>query len=410
MSVLFFMTVLGGLYYGAIAYTEEPFRSEDLSYYLRMAQAVPGIDPLVNQPFNFRLLGPYLVGLLPVPEPLGFTLLTVPVSALAASLFYALLRYVGLSAAVSFVVVALALCNRYVFGVLLFNNFQLGDAMSLVQLMLLFLAMWGRRWLAFGVVLALGSLTREITILMVPVAFLYLLERREFALRWRQVALAVLPGVLIFVALRAFVPNGGGRSLFEAFVAFSYKLYTPESLFRGYINTFLPFTLVPLVYFRQTVAFFRANKYLLGYALLVYLSTTFGANEERLVAPVFIVFFMLLGFILEGVRAKRLTFAVLLVAGFLSSLHHAMGVLLLPGNDWTRALGLGLGLGVTLYMFFLKRSEGVKTTSSSALRRKRPASSRSGSPQVVRSFSRGRAAGRVRRTHRQANPPNPDSR
>ena len=360
-AALFALTIVGSWYYGAIAYTEEPFRSQDLSFYLRMAEAVPGIDPLVNQPFNFRLLGPYLVGLLPVPEPLGFTLLTVFFSALAVNLFYLLLRYVGLSAAVSFVVVVLALLNRYIFGYPLFNNFQIPDALAFAFLALLFLTMWERRWLAFGVVLALGVLTREIAILMVPVAFLYLLERREFAVRWRQVALAVLPGVLIFVALRAFVPNGGGRALLEAFAAFSYKLYTPESLFRGYVNTFLPFTLVPLVYFRQSVAFFRANKYLLGYALLVYLSTTFGANEERLVAPVFIVFFMLLGFILEGVRAKRLTFAVFLVAAFLSSLHHAMGVLLLPGNEWTRTLGLGLGLGVTLYMFFLKRSEGAQS-------------------------------------------------
>lgn len=357
LIVLFVVTVLGGWYYGAIPYTQEPYRSQDLSFYLRMAEAVPGIDPLVNQPFNFRLLGPYLVGLLPVSEPLGFTLLTVFFSACAASLFYVLLRYVGLSAAVSFVVVVLALLNRYVFGILLFNNFQLGDAMSLVLLMLLFLAMWERRWLTFGVLLTLGSLTREITILMVPVAFLYLLEHKQLSAKWRQVALAVLPGVLIFALLRAFVPNGGGRSLLEAFAAFSYKLYTPESLFRGYVNTFLPFTLIPLIYFRQTVAFFGANKYLLGYALLVYLSTTFGANEERLVAPVFIVFFMLLGFILEGVRAKRLTFAVLLAAGFLASLHHFMGTFLLPDRVWTRTLGLGLGVGVTLYMVFLKRSE-----------------------------------------------------
>lgn len=359
VSVLFLMTVLGGWYYGAIAYTEEPFRSQDLSFYLRMAEVAPNIDPLVNQPFNFRILGPFLVGFLPVPEPLGFTLLTVFFSALAASLFYVLLRYVGLSAAVSFVVTVLVLLNRYVFGILLFNNFQLGDAMSLVLLMLLFLTMWEDRWAAFGVLLALGSLTREITILMVPVAFLYLLERRQLSARWRRVALAALPGVLIFVALRAFMPSEGGRSLTEALVAFSYKLYTPESLFRGFVNTFLPFTLIPLVYFRQTVAFFRERKYLLGYLALVYLSTTFGANEERLVAPAFIVFFTLLGFILEGVRAKRLTFAVLLAAGFLSSLHHAMGVLLLPSNDWTRGLVLGLGVSVTLYMFFLKRSESA---------------------------------------------------
>lgn len=357
--VLFALAVLGGWYYGAIPYTEEPFRSQDLSFYLRMAEVAPSIDPLVNQPFNFRILGPFLVGLLPVSEPLGFTILTVFFSACAASLLYYFLRYLGVSAAVSFVVVSLALLNRYVFGILLYNNFQLGDAVSLVLLMLLFLTMWEKRWLSFGVLLALGSLNREVTILMAPVAFVYLLERHEFSVRWRQVALAVLPGVLIFVSLRVLMPSEGGRSLFEALAAFSYKLYTPESLFRGLVNTFLPFTLIPLVYFRQTITFFRERKYLLVYLALVYLSTTFGANEERLVAPAFIVFFTLLGFILEGVRAKRLTFAVLLAAGFLSSLHHAMGVLLLPSNDWTRTLVLGLGVGVTLYMFFLKRAESV---------------------------------------------------
>lgn len=357
LSSLFLMTVLGGLYYGAVPYTQEPFRSQDLSFYLRMAEVAPGIDPLVNQPFNFRLLGPFLVGLLPVSEPLGFTLLTVFFSACAASLFYYLLRYLGLSAAVAFVVVTLALLNRYVFGILLYNNFQLGDAISLVLLMLLFLTMWEKRWLSFGVLLALGSLTREVTILMAPVVFVYLLERGEFSASWRRVVTAVIPGAVIFVALRVVVPSEGGRSLFEALAAFSYKLYTPESLFRGLVNTFLPFTLVPLVYLRETVAFFREHKYLIAYLALVYLSTTFGANEERLVAPAFIVFFTLLGFILEGVRAKRLTFSVLLAAGFVASLHHAMGVLLLPDRSWTRSLVLGLGLGVTLYMFFLRRSE-----------------------------------------------------
>lgn len=42
-----------------------------------------------------------------------------------------------------------------------------------------------------------------------------------------------------------------------------------------------------------------------------------------------------------------------------------MDTFLLPGRAWTRTLVLRLGVGVTLYMFFLKRSEKPQTRDAS---------------------------------------------
>ncbi len=354
LALLLFAALLASVYYGEIDYTDAQYATLDNSWYLRMAEAAPSLDPTVIQPFAFRILGPLLVGLLPFPEPDGFRALTVIFSVCAVCLFYYLLRRAGISANVSLVVVVLALLNRYVFGILLWNHFRIPEVLSFVFLIVLFLAMWSHHWLVFGLTLALGAFTRETTILMVPVAFVYLVERKELPLQWRQLTIAVIPGLLIFVLLRALVPVGGGMSLLEAFSTYSSKLYTPESLFRGLVNIFLPFTLVPLIHFRKTVKFFREQKYLFVYIALVYLSSLLGENEERLIAPTFVVFFMLLGTILDDVHAKKWTFTVLLTAAFLATPHHRIGIWLLPSNLWTQALSIGIAVCVTLYMFFLK--------------------------------------------------------
>jgi hypothetical protein len=55
--------------YGNIDYTVEPFRDMDLRYYRQMAQASPHLAEGVPPPFAFRLLGPWVVGLLPPVDP-----------------------------------------------------------------------------------------------------------------------------------------------------------------------------------------------------------------------------------------------------------------------------------------------------------------------------------------------------
>lgn len=327
----------------------------DMKWYLRIAEAAPTIDPNMRQPFAFRLLGPYLVGLLPFTETVGFRIVTI-VSAFGLVLsFYYLLRYTGLSSFASLTSAVLVTLNRYTFGNTVWRNFMVSDFLVLIFIIVMFLAMWKSRWTVFGITLVLGAMTRETAMLMVPVALFYVWEEKNLATHWRKVLLACLPGLLTILLIRLLVPIAEGRSLTEALAAFSGKLLEPSSLFRLLINTFLPFTLIPFVFFRTTIDFFKSYKHLFLFVALVFGTTLFGSNQERLMVPAFIVFFMLFGTILERVQRKGLTFFVLLTAGFLSSLHYSFGIWQVPDANWTRALTLGATLLVTLYMVLEKR-------------------------------------------------------
>ena len=353
--VLILTTVLMIVFFG-----RTPELAGDMQWYLRIAEAAPNIDPGMRQPFAFRLLGPYLVGLLPVPEPAGFRVMTIASAFGLVLLYYYLLRYIGLSSFISLTSVILVTLNRYTFGKTVWSNFLVGDFLALIFIMIMFLAMWKGRWTVFGITLVLGAMTRETTMLLVPVALFYIWERKELSTKWRKVLLACIPGLLTLLLIRLFVPISEGRSLTEAIATFSSKLLEPSSLFRLLVNTFLPFTLIPIVYFRTTAEFFKSHKHLLFFVVLVFGTTLFGSNQERLMVPAFIVFFMLFGTILERVQAKRLTFFALLTAGFLSSFHYSFGIWQVPDANWTRAFTLGATLFVTLYMIFEGRKSQTR--------------------------------------------------
>ena len=76
--------------YGTIDYLGL-YANVDLKHYRALAQAVPWWATETPQPFVFRILGPYLVGLLPVPDPLGFRLLTTAGLAVLTVLLFAFL-------------------------------------------------------------------------------------------------------------------------------------------------------------------------------------------------------------------------------------------------------------------------------------------------------------------------------
>ena len=353
--LLILTTALMMVFFGQIPATVDFTTLADMKWYLRIAEAAPHIDPALRQPFAFRLLGPYLVGLLPIAEPLGFRIATIVLAFCLVLLFYYFLRYARFSPFVSLTLVILVTLNRYIFGWTFWSFFLVNDLLMLIFIMIMFLALWRGHWLVFSVTLVLGAMTREPTILMGPVALFYIWEKKELASKWRTVLVACVPGLVTLLLIRLFVPIGEGTSLTNALATYSSKLYDPRSLFRLLVNTFLPFTFIPLVYFRTTLTFFKTRKYLLLFTFLVFCTTLFGSNQERLMIPTFVVFFMLLGTILETVYDKRLTFVVLLGAGSSASFHYAFGNVQVPDANWTRALTLGAALVVTLYMIFIKR-------------------------------------------------------
>jgi hypothetical protein len=118
--------------YGRIEYAKKPFSEWDLSSYRAMANSSPQLRANVQRPFAYRLLGPYIVGLLPLPDPLGFYLLTVAVSVLVVLLLYSFLCNMGLSANASAIAAALFSFNKQIFGFNVWDFFQVNDCLSLL--------------------------------------------------------------------------------------------------------------------------------------------------------------------------------------------------------------------------------------------------------------------------------------
>ncbi len=355
--ILLAVFALMAVVYGRIDFTVEPYSSCDLVYYRQMASCSPNLDPEVQRPFAYRFLGPLVAGAMPFDDPTNFYILMIILSGCLVILFYFMLRLAGLSGDISLTCTLFFIANKYAFGLPMWDYFQVNDQLSMCMSIVMLISIWRRRWSAYGIALAIGVAAREAAILMIPVMFVYLLERRLLRENWRSALLASAPGLAGFLAIRAFMPFSGGDSLLASFMMYSYQLVSVRDLSRLLVNSFLPFSLLPLIFWRSTRDFFRGNLYLAVFFLLVFLSTAFGFDKERLMAPASLVFYILIGSILRRLEVEKTTLILLVVAGFAASLHHNIGRWPLPGAVWTYILTFGSTLAVVL-IILLRKSRG----------------------------------------------------
>ncbi len=328
--------------YGQIEYTIAPYANWDLAGYRRMAAASPAIATDICQPAAFRVLGPWLAGLLPVPDPVAFYALSVALSIVLVLLSYHFFRVIGLAPAVAVITVILYTFNRWWFGTTVWDFFQVNDLLSQIWIVLLFLAMLQGRWAVFGLVFFLAALTRETGLLMIPVAAVYLWERKAFRSQGLRALAAIVPGIALFIVLRMVIPAPCGKPLFEQLLAHSGSILSPVKVARLLINSYLPFSLVPFVFFEDTIRYFRGKAYELLFVALVFLSTLFGlAYDERLLAPSFVVIYVLIGNVIQAHYKEKWFVAVLVIGGFLSTFHHLRTRFPLPDRDLTLVLSLG---------------------------------------------------------------------
>jgi hypothetical protein len=340
MALLILLTVIMIFLYGQIDFTRPPFAGWDLANYRMMAQAAPQLAEKIPQPFAFRVLGPYLAGLLPFADPLAFQILTVICAFLLIILFYWFLIDRRIPPVAALAAAALFAMNRALFGISTWDFFQINDLLVLIFLLLLLLAMYRGRWLLFGLVFFLGAATRETTLILVPVVFVYLWETRRLRAEGLSALLATVPGLLLFVLLRLLIP-AWGPGLAEALRDNLAKLISPESWFRLLIGAFLPVSLVPIIFFDTTIGFFRERKYALVFVVLVFLATLFGSNTERLMAPAFVVYYWLIAVILASLTEQPPLFWLVLAASFVASLHHTVARFPLPSRTFTLIASFG---------------------------------------------------------------------
>lgn len=353
---------------GMIDYTSPAYAGFDLHDYLEIAMAAPHLSPTAGAPYAYRLLGPYLVGLLPLPAPLGFRLVT-SVSLLAvAILLYKFLIDQGIQSYVAITTCLLFECGRYSFGMLAWDPFQIDDVLTMLCLLASILLLFRRRWIAFALCFALGSLTREAVMILVPVTFVYLWESRTLRRDAAKWVFAITPAILVFILVRVVVPVDGThmgvagiRPYYEMMFFQSIgNAITPVAWFRRLIWNFMPLTFLPLLFFRTNISFCSRHKFMLLFFVLVVITDLWGidvggGDAERQMAPAFLPFFWLIGEILQTwfLNAKW-ELAGVLAGGYLVSLHHLQGVYPLPNKQFTLYVTL-IGLTeITLIALWIK--------------------------------------------------------
>jgi len=322
------------VFYGALPWHEPAYRHWDLSKYIQMAEAAPGIDVQVERPYAQRLLGPWLAGVLHRASGLSvggsFRLLSLLAAGLVLAILYRFWRRRGLSEMTALVLVAFFVSNRALYGFALWDYFQLNDWIGLAALVIGLHALYDERRARFTLALLIGVLSREATLALLPVAAVFLHERGRLRREGTWLAGVAAAAVAIVVAVRLAVPGTGGYEFWRAPLWFHEKLFQAKTWFGWLVEAFAPLTWLPLVFRRETRRFVTASPHLLLLVALVYASTLFASDTTRLLAPCTVAFYLLMGRILEsrGPRAALRLAGRLLPLALPAALSH-----LLPAGD-----------------------------------------------------------------------------
>jgi hypothetical protein len=184
---------------------DEPTPRGDDEIYEKMAA-----DPFATHtfPFAYRVLVPTVVHVLPFGHTFSFTLLAWLATAIAAGFMYVLLQRVG---APAWLALGLALCLA-VSPPLLIVSLRQGrnvDAATVAIMVVAVLFMVDERPRALAITLAIGALTRESAMFLIPLAYAVWADRVIDLDAAKRVALVAAPAVAIYVALRLALPTVG---------------------------------------------------------------------------------------------------------------------------------------------------------------------------------------------------------
>lgn len=346
---------------GMIKYTDHQYDDADLQSYRAMAQAAPHLTRDEGAPYPYRLLGPYLAGLIPLPDPTAFRILNAIACLVLVVLFYRFLLEQRIHSDAALVTVLLFACNRYFFGFFAWDPFQIDDVLAMICIVLSFSFLLKGRWVGLAICLGIGSITREAVGIMVPVSFFYLWEMGTLRRDLRKCILAMTPFVALFILVRIVVPTEGVSMGAGGIMPFYISMFresignamTPQAWFRRAIWCFLPLTLVPFVFWPTTKSFLASRKYVLLAFLLVMITDLWGidplgGDAERQMAPSFLAFYWVLAVIVQAwFLRKKWIVSVLLGCAILGSLHHVYGLFPLPSKRVTLLTTLLALVGVT---------------------------------------------------------------
>jgi len=336
---------------GRIDPANDEYADWDLHEYIEMAEASPKISQEIQSPFGRRVLGPWLVGVVPGDVSTNFYWLTLIAGSLVAIYLYLLILQSGVPPWAAATAVSLFELNRHIFGRQIWNYYHLNDILALLAVVIAFRYMYRKNWIVFGSAVLIGSMTREYGMLPILVLAAFMVRNASTRAEWTKYALAVAPAVVVFITLFLTVNSVGGLETVEALKLYAHDWIDPAEWVSLSVIPFVPFVALPVIYWRSTKEYFRTHPEQLLFLLLLVLSTSFGSNKARYMAPSFVVVFPLIAVLLKDYCRSRLTIAGLIFSGILSawwSWSRTESIVGLPLNQVLFLSGLGLATAMIL--------------------------------------------------------------
>jgi hypothetical protein len=362
--MIFLAASLMILYYGRIDISIAPHSEiPDIINYRQMALASPGFDTAVSRNFGYRILLPYIAGLMPFDVDTNFYILTVLMSLVLPFVFMRFLRAYGLKEDTAFYLAILFVLNRYTFGYAAWNYYDVHDLLTFILIPLFLIALKNDRFVLMSVILGIGVLNRETILFLVPAAlfrYWFIQKERSSALK---MAASILPAAVVFFLLRSLLVTeqasqtsfmySMGKIKFDE----AEKLFNPVTYYR-IANTFIPLTLIPMVFWKTTKEFFKKYPHFLILIATYYASCFLAGDTERLIVPMFPVFFLLTGIIFEQAGLNELKGRLIVLSACLLTIpHHIFFRYKLPHRDWKVVVSILTLAFVTAYFFKLKKEK-----------------------------------------------------
>lgn len=354
---------------GKISYWNPEYSNMDFNKYIKMAEVSPSINSNIPQPFVFRIIVPWLAGILPFSIATGFYLMSLLFQLLFVILLYHFLVFYSIEKNISFALTVCFIFNRYFFQFFSWDYFQAGDVLSNVIVLTMFFLIVKKKWLLLSLIFLLGIFVKETVLLILPLGYFLLLRRLKDKKDILCFTLASLIPIIIFVSSRILMSNQIGENLVNQFIAGVSDIFTPKVFIKKFIVAFTPFGLIPIIFPKEILKFIRERFYLFIYFVGVVFTSFFG-DLERLMAPSAPVYFLLMGFIVQSYLINKknpqiliFIYTIILIS-FLSSFYHLWGVFQLPNKNITIILTIVLQV-VTALLFFRLKMQRNKINHSS---------------------------------------------
>ncbi len=358
---LLIATVTAILLAGKIQYTLPQFEGIDLFKYRKMALAAPGINLEIPHPYVYRIFAPWLAGVLPLDVDGSFYLLNlIFLFALSYVIFEFILLF-GVEYKAAFFATVAFLFNRYFFQFLAFDYFQLSDTISYFLFVLSFILLTKRKYFWLGVSIAIGVLTREVALLIIPVGFVYLYEKSRGKDDYIKFVTVTIIALLIFSAVRLAIKIDSDENYLTQIEYGLINFFKPRGFVKRFVIAFTPFSALPFLFYKELINLLRKNKFLFVWILFAVGSSLFGNDYERLMMPSAPVFFLFVALLIQKylsvnnnkISNKILLFGVVIIS-LLGSLYHLWGIVRFADSEISLLATVILDILILLIFGYLK--------------------------------------------------------